>query len=304
MGCNTCKTKPVIELINKDTKLCKKCFIRYFEKKVKKTIRNYNLIKSGDHIGVGVSGGKDSLTTLYLINEITKNNPKIKLSAILINEGIDNYREKTIKTAQEFCNKLNINLNIYSYKEEFGKKLDEVIKGKHACSVCGVLRRNLLNKYARENKVTKLATGHNMDDETQSILMNQFKNNIRVSARLGPITGIRDNPKFVRRIKPLYFVTEKEVATYAFLKGFLDKFTECPNNSDSFRNKVRDLINEFENKFPGTKHNIINSFIETLPLLKKEYSKNSHEIIECKTCGEPCSQNICRACQTIEIKFQ
>src|SRR3989338_6997409 len=67
MGCNTCKTKPEIELINKDTKLCKKCFIRYFEKKGKKTIWNYNLIKSGDHIGVGVSGGKDSLTTLYLI---------------------------------------------------------------------------------------------------------------------------------------------------------------------------------------------------------------------------------------------
>jgi len=91
MGCNTCKTKPVIELINKDTKLCKKCFIRYFEKKVKKTIRNYNLIKSGDHIGVGVSGGKDSLTTLYLINEITKNNPKIT------NAPIKTIRTRSIK---------------------------------------------------------------------------------------------------------------------------------------------------------------------------------------------------------------
>ena len=256
MTCTKCKTNPVIQLTNNNIKLCKKCFAQYFEKKVKKTIRDHNLIEKGDHIGVALSGGKDSITTLHLINEITKDNPKIKLTAILINEGIKNYREKTIKTAQDFCDKINVELKIYSFKEEFKKDLDEVTDGKHACSVCGVLRRYLLNKYARELKVNKLATGHNLDDEAQSILMNQFKNNLHISARLGPITGIKEDKRFIRRIKPLYFLTEKEIMTYAYLKNLATPFNECPYAKDSYRDEMRKLINNFDKKYPSSKHSL------------------------------------------------
>ena len=82
------------------------------------------------------------------------------------------------------------------------------------------------------------------------------------------------------------------------------EFCECPNNSESVRNPVRDWINEIEHKFPGTKHNIINSFMEVLPILKKEYKQKDKSILECSVCGEPCSQNVCRACQAIEKAFQ
>ena len=68
MACKSCKKKPVIRLSNSNVDLCKKHFLEYFQKKVFKTIRQYNLINEGDHIGVAVSGGKDSLTLLYLMS--------------------------------------------------------------------------------------------------------------------------------------------------------------------------------------------------------------------------------------------
>lgn len=304
MACKKCETEPVMQLPNSEVSLCRSCYIKYFEKKVLKTIRNYNLIEKDDHFGVALSGGKDSLSTLYLIHKFSRKIPGIKITALAIDEGIKGYREKTLESADKLCKELGVELNIYSYKNEFGKPLDDVVNGQRPCSVCGVLRRTLLNRYARELKVTKLATGHNLDDEAQSILMNQFRNNVATTARLGPITGVKKDDKFIPRIKPLYFLTEKEVATYAYLKGFIEKFNECPYNSVSYRNSLRDWLNEFEQKYPGTKHNIINSFIEILPLLKKEYTQKSKEIKTCKECGEPCSQEICQPCKVVERLFK
>src|SRR3989338_7988327 len=90
-----CPKKPAIEL-HKGNKLCKTHFMEYFESKVFKTIREFDLIGKKEHLGVAVSGGKDSLTVLHLLSKLSKQNPKIKLTAILINEGIKGYRDKTI----------------------------------------------------------------------------------------------------------------------------------------------------------------------------------------------------------------
>jgi uncharacterized protein (TIGR00269 family) len=166
------------------------------------------------------------------------------------------------------------------------------------CSICGTFRRYLLNKKSRELKLTKLATGHNLDDECQSILMNQFRNDTQASARLGPKTGILQNEKFVQRIKPLYLCTEKEVTTYAFINGLLDNFVECPNAVHSFRAQVRDTLNDLENKFPGTKYSIVNSFLQILPYLKEKFKDGIIKI--CKNCNEPSSNDICNACIYLE----
>ena len=163
------------------------------------------------------------------------------------------------------------------------------------CSICGVFRRYLINRYSRKLKFNKIATGHNLDDEVQSVMMNQFRNNPEISARLGPITGIKDNKKFIRRIKPLYLLSEKEVTTYSYLKNFKLKFCECPYNTEAYRINVREFINKFEEKYPGTKHSIINSFLEILPDIKEKF-RNAEEIRYCKKCSEPCSNEICKAC--------
>ncbi len=313
---NCCNEKPIISL-EAGEKLCKGHFIEYFEAKVFKTIRQFELIGKKENLGVAISGGKDSLSLLFILKKLSEQNPKIKLTAIAINEGIEGYRDKSLITAQKFCDKLGISLNIYSYENEFGMPLDQMLKVLEVkpCTICGIFRRYLLNKKSKELGFTKLATGHNLDDEAQSILMNQFKNNIQASARLGPIVGINNNSlngnsiknnkinnlknkTFVQRIKPLYLCTEKEVTTYAFVNGILDIFNECPYVVKSYRAQVRDMLNDFENKFPGTKYSIINSFLQILPDLKSRFK--DAEINSCKECGEPAAKDRCNACKFAE----
>src|SRR3990167_4870290 len=124
---NCCNEKPIVSL-EAGQKLCKGHFIEYFENKVFKTIRQFDLIGKKENLGVAISGGKDSLTLLNILNKLSKQNPKIKLTAILIDEGIAGYRDKTIKTAKKFCSKNKIKLNIYSYEKEFGMPLDKMLK--------------------------------------------------------------------------------------------------------------------------------------------------------------------------------
>ncbi len=300
MVCKKCLENPAITLPNSNISLCKSCFFKYFERKVFKTIKDYKLIEQGEHIGVACSGGKDSTSVLYLIKKFSEKRKNITITALAVDEGIKGYRDTSLESLKKFCDKEKIPLHILSYKESFGKDLDSIVKKfPRPCSICGVFRRYLLNKGSKNLGFTKLATGHNLDDEAQSIMMNQFRSNMKVSARLGPITGIVKNKNFIPRIKPLYFLMEKEVAAYAFLKGFIDKYSECPHTNTSYRGNVRDFLYDFEAKFPGTKHNIVLSFLEILPLLKKNQEYKG-SLNECEACGEPCSQKICQACTYVE----
>ena len=296
---NCCNEKPVMSLVSGE-KLCKSHFTEYFEDKVFRTIRQFELLGKEENLGVAISGGKDSLTVLHILKKLSGQNSKIKISAIAIDEGIRGYRDKTLVTAKEFCKKNNIELHIFSYKEEFGLTLDEMLKilDVRPCTICGIFRRYLLNRKSKELNFTKLATGHNLDDECQSIMMNQFKNSIAASARLGPKVGISSDSRFVQRIKPLYLCTEKEVTTYAFINGLLDSFNECPNAVHSYRAQVRDMLNGMEQKFPGTKYSIVNSFLQVLPSLKEKFS--GPEVSACIRCSEPSANEVCNACVYVE----
>ena len=224
------KSEYVYELLN-GRRLTKLEFIKYFEDKVFKTIRKFKLFDLNDKLVVAVSGGKDSITVLYLTHKYLKRkNLEKNIIALAIDEGIANYREHTLKYLKEFCEKMNIELHINSYKKMFQKTLDESVKilkennsNISPCNICGTFRRNSINIGARELGATKVVTGHNADDEAQSILLNIFKNNFKILARLGPINGVVSNDKFIPRTKPLYLCTEKEVRLYTILKGVLSK---------------------------------------------------------------------------------
>ena len=294
MKCTLCKQRAVIE----DPVLCKDHFTEYVENTVAETIQRFNLITSNDRIVVAASGGKDSLTLLNILNK-----SGYAVVALAIDEGIAPYREKTLHDLTRFCQSHNIPLHIYSYEDEFGMPLDEMLR-KHRfnpCSLCGVFRRYLLNTKSRELGATKLVTGHNLDDEAQAILMNLFKHNAEVLPRSGPMTGVLLDNRFVRRVKPLYFLTEKQIMTYAFLQGLTGNFNECPNASQSFRNAIRDWLNDIEREFPGSKCRLVNTFILWLPSLKLAYSSlSSGAIAVCRQCGEPSTQELCQACLYVQ----
>lgn len=297
--CKLCKIKPVIRLLS-GVELCAPCFFKYFEKKVRKTIGIYKLIEKNENVVVACSSGKDSFSLLYILNYLSKTKLPFKVSVLAIDEGLKGYRDLSL--LQKYCKNNKIPIKTISFKKEFSLTLDEMIKKTkmNGCSLCGVLRRYLINKYARILKANKLATGHNLDDEAQSILMNQLSGNLDRSARLGVMTGIYKDKRFVRRIKPLYFLTEKETATYAFLRKFPIKYKECKYAETAFRNEVSNLLNKFELEHPGTKHAIVNSFLQILPSLKERYG---NKIKTCDNCREPTSSNTCKVCQLMkEIK--
>jgi uncharacterized protein (TIGR00269 family) len=172
-----------------------------------------------------------------------------------------------------------------------------MLKGKgfkqKSCTICGILKRYLLNKKAKELKATLLATGHNLDDEAQAIIMNMFKNTMPVMARLGPISGVKKQKGFVTRIKPLYFCTEEEVRLYSKLMGFPVKYEKCPCREEAYRKEVAELLSEFERKHRQTKYSIVRSLLEILPELKIKYKG---KVNYCKKCGEPAAGNVCNAC--------
>ena len=290
MKCVKCKNKAIY----KDPTYCKDHFIHHIESTIKKTIRKYKLIDKKDKLFVAVSGGKDSLTVLYNLREY---NP----TAIAIDEGIKGYREHTIKDLRAFCKAHKIRLQIISIKKEFGFTLDQILKKIRVkpCTVCGTLRRYLLNLHARKLGATKLATGHNLDDEAQAVLMNLFRNQLWISARLGPITEIIKDKRFIPRIKPLYFLSEKEVTAYTLLKNFNVRYVECPYTHESYRGAIQDILNDYELKHPGTKRNIIKGFLKQLPDLKKQFATDDRPNF-CVQCNEPSVQKMCRACQILE----
>jgi len=276
MNCNTCENKAVIKL--QHGSLCKNHFINYFEDKVFKTINKFQLIQRNDKICVATSGGKDSLTVLYLTKKYIQkyNYPSTELFALAIDEGIKDYREKTLDDLKEFCREHQVQLHITSNKEEFNATLDEAYPkinkdtNKKPCNICGVWRRYLLNKYARKLGATKIITGHNLDDEAQVIIMNMFKANTTLAGRIGPKSGIEEHDSFVQRVKPLYLCAEKEVKLYTLLKGWHIQFTECPYSHTGFRHDVQEMLNDMEQKYPGTKQGVINSFLSLMPYSKKQ----------------------------------
>ena len=294
MPCKNCLINPVITLANSNIDLCKSCFFRYFEKKVIKTINKYKLIEKKDKVAIACSGGKDSMSLLYILSKLSRKKD-FSIIALAIDEGIKKYRD--LNDLKKYCRENSIDLKIYSFRDEFGISLDTAvkkIKELNPCSICGVLRRQLLNKAAISLKTNKLATGHNLDDESQSVMMNYVRGSLERSTRLGPITGVVKDPRFVPRIKPFYFLTEKETATYACLKQFPVKFNECPYSNDSFRGEIRDLMNNIEKNHHGTKHAVINSFLHLLPYLRLMY--NNSKVKTCEHCHEPSSMDVCNTC--------
>ena len=303
MQCSQCPQKAVIEL--QHGPICKAHFLDYFEDRVFKTINRFHLIDRNDTLCIAASGGKDSLTVLYLTKKYCDKHqiPTNNLFALVIDEGIKGYRSTTLKDLEIFCKEHNIPLKKATAQDEFGATLDQAYPiinksdKKKPCNVCGVWRRYLINKYARKYGATKVVTGHNLDDEAQAVIMNIFKANTKIAARLGPTSGIDEQEGFVQRVKPLYLCPEKEVRLYAFLKGFKLHFIECPYSKEGFRHDIQEMLNHFEEKYRGTKQGVINSYLDLLPTLKQIGQKESVEIKQCKECGEPANADICNACK-------
>lgn len=288
MNSQKCKCgKPAVYLrVNEGRHYCGLCLTRQIEKNFTRTIAKENMVKRGDKVAVGVSGGKDSMVLLHLLHKLSKKLP-MKIIAVTADEGIAGYRDKSILVVKKLTKKLEVEHHIFSFKDEIGASLDQLKESKF-CTKCGVFRRYLLNKKSRELGATKLAVGHNLDDEAQSIMMNVMRGDVHRTNRKS------SSNKFVQRIKPLKNIPEKELVAYAVINNIPYFEGECPYSFDNMRRDVQTIINEMEAKHPGMKNQIV-KFSQ-----KVTVAKESQDTKDCLKCGEPSSQDVCKACELLE----
>jgi len=303
--CNVCKRREAFFFRPySGEKLCRKCFAKSIEEKVRATIAKYKMLKFDDKIAVAVSGGKDSVSLLRILAKMERGYPKTSLVAVTVDEGIKGYRDEALKIAAENCQKLGIEHHVVSFKELYGYRLDEIVKslkqksesGLTPCAYCGVLRRKALNIAARSLKTDKLATAHTLDDETQTILLNIFHGDVLRIAREKPVTD-EAHPKLVQKVKPFCEIPEKETALYAYVRKIKFQSMPCPYASEALRNDVRIMLNRMEEKHSGIKFTIFKSIEKIRPALEDVARKEG--LRECSECGEPTTEKICKTCQML-----
>lgn len=307
--CKKCSTPAIIYQPYSGLHLCKKHFFEDVERKVKLTLRQRYPVKKNDVIAIAFSGGKDSSVALFLMHKIFKNRPDIRLVAITIDEGIDGYRNYSIERTRRLTEELGMEHIVKSFREEYGKTMDELVVEKRMvenrygedkkevgpCSYCGVLRKKILNKIARDIGATKLVIGHNLDDEAQTILLNQFRGDVE---RMIRFSAANELDGFIVRAKPLRKIPEKEVALYAYLHDLPMELTACPHSFGALRKEVRRLLNSFEVNHPGTKYSLVRGYDTMVPLIAQ--SLDVSVMKNCQICGEPCNDEVCQACKMLE----
>jgi len=296
MICSQCSERAILSQRHSGLHLCQNHFIQDFERRVAQTLQRNEMVRDGERIAVAVSGGKDSTALLFCLSRILAKRD-VELVAVTVDEGIAGYRDDTIKAARAIAERLEVEQHIVSFREEYGYDLDKMVPGKKVapCTYCGVFRKSVLNRAAKRLEADKVATGHNLDDEAQTIMMNYLKGDYERLMRFRPW---RAQKGLVPRIKPLREMPEKEIALYCMVNEVFTKSRECPYALLSFRADVRDMMNCLESQFPGTKQSTVLGFEKIMQRTKGGYSQM--DLAECRQCGEPCVKELCKACELLE----
>jgi uncharacterized protein (TIGR00269 family) len=304
--CTACKRKePFFYRNYSGESLCKRCFSESIERKVRATLLKYKMLSYNDRVAIAVSGGKDSLSLLEVLAKMERKYPRATLVAVTVDEGIEGYRDEALQITSKACKRLRIPHHVVSFKQLYGYTLDEMVKRIRQgsseltpCAFCGVLRRKAMNAAAFEAKANKIATGHTLDDEVQTSLMNIFHGDIPKLASERPVTECV-HPRLVQKVKPMCEIPEKESALYAFVKGISFQSTPCPYAGEALRNDIRSLLNCMEERHGGTKFTVFKSIEKIRPALSGLSEKG--EFKECKECGDPSAGDVCMACQLLKL---
>ncbi len=301
MLCKICKRKgqrkkAVVYLRQHRLALCKEHFKGWFERQVEKAVKKYKMFSKNDKLLVAVSGGKDSLALWLALSNLG-----FKTAGLFIDLGIEGYSEEAKETVKNFSKKLGKPLFIFSLKKEFGYTLEEIVKRlrrKDACSVCGTIKRYVMNKAALDFGGI-LATGHNLDDESAVLLSNTLRWEVGYLQRQHPV--LKESEGFARKVKPLCFLTEKETVSYAILNGIDFLRRGCPLSKGATSRTYKEALAFLEHKMPGTKLRFYREFLKKAqPIFSSADRTEGEKLSPCKNCGMPTTAGVCSVCRILE----
>lgn len=303
MRCRKCGEAAVLNMRQHKLALCADHFAEWIPEQTQRFIEKYRMFGSGDRVLVAVSGGKDSLGLWDVLLRLG-----YSADGLYIGLGIDGgtgYSAESHKRCQDFAGERGLTLHTVDVAEVEGATIPEASALTHRgrgkpCSVCGLTKRHVMNRMARDGGYDVLATGHNLDDEVAVLFGNTLSWSVGYLARQGPVLEAHADG-FARKVKPFCRFYERETAAYALVRGIDYIYDECPYSVGATSLAHKDLLNRLEAGRPGAKLSFYLSFLQAKEtgLLRTEQASSAGLLHRCPSCGQPTSvPEKCAFCRT------
>lgn len=291
MKCRRCGKKAVINMRQHKLALCQADYLDWVPEQVEKAIQKYKMFSHQDKVLVAVSGGKDSLSLWDILTRLG-----YQADGIYIGLGIDggvHYSAESQRLSEAFAVQNNLKLQVVDVPGNYGESIPEIAqrttrgRGK-PCSVCGLVKRHVMNRIAHQNDYNVLATGHNLDDEAAVLFGNTMHWAGSYLLRQSPVLEA-DRPGLARKVKPLCRMYEREMAAYAMLRGIEYIYDECPFAQGSTSIEYKELLNQLEEGHPGSKLSFYLSFLQAKEagIFSATADSQVADLHPCPTCGQP-----------------
>jgi tRNA-5-methyluridine54 2-sulfurtransferase len=294
MKCRTCGQPAIINMRQHKLALCRAHFVDWLPAQIEHVIHKYQMFTPADNILVAVSGGKDSLSLWDILTRLG-----YPADGVYISLGIDGppgsglrYSEESRRLTEQFAAARGLRLHVIDIAAAYGATIPDLARRTRRghdkpCSVCGLVKRYLMNRTAREGGYTVLATGHNLDDEAAVLMQNTLAWSADYLVRQAPVLPATGSG-LARKVKPLCRVYEREMAAYALASGIEYIYDECPYAVGSNTLWYKELLNQMEEKRPGLKQQYYLAFLQAKEAgLFAPAADNNAELHTCDTCGQP-----------------
>ena len=294
MQCKKCHKKASVELRRHNTAFCPLHYIGFVNDQVSRNVKKHNMFTSNNKVLLAVSGGKDSLALWDILTTQGYN-----VTGLHLKLGIGTYSVKASEKTRIFAATNELQLIEYDLEDEMGlgvSLLARTLK-RAPCSGCGLNKRYFFNKLALQYEFDVLLTGHNLDDEAATLFGNVLHWQDQALSRQSPILE-STHPNLVKKCKPLYTLTEREIASYCLLRKINYQEEECPNAAGAHSLLYKDVLNRIEIQSPGSKHQFLQGFLRKIrPSFR---SQESITLNECNSCGMATTSQVCSFCKMWE----
>lgn len=292
MKCTRCRETAAVSLPSHTAGFCSQCFLVFIERQIQKAIKDKKLFTMEDKIIIALSGGKDSLALAWQLKKLG-----YEIAGLHIDLAIPQSSPIARDHVEKFCRDKDIRLFVLEM-DKLGMPIPEIRKKikRPVCSVCGKIKRYYFNKFAVDNGFTVLATGHNLDDEVARLLSNVFRWDAAYLGDQGPLLPAENG--FVRKVKPLYRLSEFETANFCFIAEIDYGFSPCPYSKGASFTFYKTLLDELEQRQPGSKLSFYEGFLKRGQKAFAQMDiKEGRALSPCKKCGFPTSADTCGVCR-------
>ena len=296
MKCRRCKAPALIDVRRHNAAFCADCFVHHCQEQVRRAIAAFDMIHPGERVLMAVSGGKDSLGAWELLVALG-----YETDGLYLGLGIGDYSGASGRYARDFAAERGLKLLEVDIPAEYGFDIETAAATvrRPPCGACGLSKRHLFNQAALDGGYDVVATGHNLDDEAAVLFGNVLRWDAAYLGRQYPV--LPAGPGFVRKVKPLVRLSEREMAAYCVIRGIDYIVEECPMAEGNRHLAYKEALNLLEQKSPGAKANFVFSFLERgHERFAGDAESERVELNACAVCGSPTTGDVCAFCRMSE----